>query len=86
MDNNMPRMGGVDATFEMRRWGYSGVIVAVSGDHSEAEFLRAGADAFLTKPLSASSLQAVIGRYFELGTDGSTQFKQTGRGRVGMSR
>jgi hypothetical protein len=48
----------------MRRWGYSGVIVAVSGDDNREDFLAAGADAFLLKPLDPSSLQAVIDRHF----------------------
>ena len=79
VDSNMPRMGGLDATFEMRRWGYSGIIVAVSGDDCEEEFLRAGADAFLTKPLKSSCLQVVIDRYFTAGTGGAPQYKQAGR-------
>ena len=79
MDNNMPLMGGVDATFEMRRWGYMGVIMAVSGDLNEAEFLAAGADAFLTKPLSASSLQVVVDQFFKVGAEGLTEFTQAWR-------
>ena len=71
IDSNMPRMGGLDATFEMRRWGYSGVIVAISGEDSEEQFLRAGANAFLFKPLDPRSLSGIIHQHFAVVAEGA---------------
>jgi len=57
MDNNMPRMGGPEAIMEMRRRGYKGVIVGVSGDvGATQEFLDAGADDALVKPVTQDGL------------------------------
>lgn len=63
MDNYMPNMNGIEATQEIRRMGYAGMIVAVTGsvlpDEVEA-FLRAGADRVMSKPLDMSALRAVL--------------------------
>ena len=79
MDNNMPLMTGADATFEMRRWGYKGVIVAVSGDINDEEFFDAGADAFLQKPLNQKRLDGIIGEHFTVGENGATYNKKQGQ-------
>lgn len=61
MDNNMPRMGGPEAIVEMRRRGYKGVILGVSGDVGiTQEFLAAGADDALVKPVTLDGLMGTI--------------------------
>ena len=86
IDSNMPRMGGLDATFEMRRWGYSGVIVAVSGEDSEEQFLRAGANAFLIKPLNSRSLSNIIDQHFAVVADGTGAGTSAGAAGVTYNR
>ena len=59
IDNHMPRMNGTTATQEMRRHGYAGVIVGITGDDdqsSKQEFLTAGANDCLVKPISHDGL------------------------------
>ncbi len=78
IDSSMPRMVGADATFEMRRWGYNGIIVAVSGDDNREEFIDAGADAFLQKPMHQKLLDAIIREHFAVADDGTTYNKTRG--------
>ena len=57
MDNNMPRMTGPVAVQEIRRRGYKGVILGVSGDaQSTEEFALAGANDTLVKPITKEGL------------------------------
>ena len=63
MDNQMPRMNGTTATQEMRRRGYAGVIIGITGDSDNAalqEFITAGANACLVKPISRDGLMAAL--------------------------
>ena len=60
MDNNMPKMSGIEATRELRKVGFVGPIIGISGDTSDNEFLRAGADALLTKPVSGAAVTKAI--------------------------
>jgi len=66
MDNTMPKMSGKDATLELRRAGFSSIVIGVTGNSMEDEldeFLKAGADMVFTKPLVSSALDALL-RYF----------------------
>eukprot|EP01041_Mallomonas_annulata_P014389 gene14389-30628_t len=63
MDNTMPNMTGVEATVEIRKLGYSNLIVGVTGNAMEDDvkaFLRAGADMIFTKPFKLEHLHALI--------------------------
>ena len=63
IDNHMPRMNGTTATQEMRRRGYAGVIIGITGDDDELtkqEFLTAGANGCLVKPISHDGLVACL--------------------------
>ena len=63
MDNNMPNMNGMEATMELRKIGYSGVIIGVTGDgraESIREFVDRGADDVLVKPITNDQLRACI--------------------------
>jgi CheY-like chemotaxis protein len=46
------RMCGPEAIIEMRRWGYRGLVVGLSGNADETQFLDAGADGFMLKPFN----------------------------------
>ena len=61
IDNNMPRMNGPAAIEEIRRRGFKGVILGISGDAmSTAEFALAGADGTLVKPITREELLSAI--------------------------
>lgn len=49
-DYRMPNMNGVEATKHLRLRFPASVIIGVSSDDRRADFLAAGADAFLLKP------------------------------------
>ena len=58
IDSNMPRMNGPDAVVEMRKIGYRGPIIGVSGGDNKSlkEFLDAGADDTMQKPAQSDKL------------------------------
>ena len=63
MDNQMPRMNGIEATVELRRCGYKGVIIGITGeddDETRQQFKSAGANDCLTKPVSHDTLVSAI--------------------------
>ena len=58
IDSNMPRMNGPEAVIEMRKIGFLGPIIGVSGgdEKSLKEFLDAGADDTMQKPAQSDHL------------------------------
>ena len=53
----------IEATVLIRKKGYTGCIVAVTGnamDTDVREFLAAGADAVVTKPMKMTKLDAIL--------------------------
>ena len=58
IDSNMPRMNGPDAIKEMRKIGFRGPIIGVSGGDEKTmqEFLKAGADNVMQKPVQSDML------------------------------
>ena len=58
IDSNMPRMNGPEAIEEMRKIGFSGLIIGVSGgdEKTMTEFLQAGADDVMQKPAQSDVL------------------------------
>jgi CheY-like chemotaxis protein len=65
MDNLMVPMGGLEATAELRRLGYSGLIIGATGNLLPEDiqlFLSAGADDVLGKPLSLADLESSVQR------------------------
>mmetsp|Transcript_18243 Transcript_18243/g.25041 ORF Transcript_18243/g.25041 Transcript_18243/m.25041 type:complete len:119 (+) Transcript_18243:241-597(+) len=54
MDNQMPVLGGIDATRKIREAGFLHLIVGVTGyslEEDVTEYLMAGADLILSKPM-----------------------------------
>ena len=47
----------------MRRWGYTGPIIGLSGDADIDAFLDAGANAALVKPINKAKMEEVLRRY-----------------------
>ena len=47
----------------MRRWGYTGPIIGLSGDTDVSAFLEAGANAALVKPIHKLQMEGVLRRY-----------------------
>jgi CheY-like chemotaxis protein len=63
LDSFMPNMGGIEACKQIRALGYSGLVLAISGNvipEDIQEFLAAGADHFIGKPFKLEQLQAVL--------------------------
>ena len=72
MDQSMPRKDGVTATRDIRALEVQGklsrkrtivALTAVVSAESETSFKAAGADAFLTKPLSLVQLQETLANH-----------------------
>jgi two-component system, sensor histidine kinase and response regulator len=63
MDVQMPKMNGKQAASWLRDNGWQGPIVAVSvfaSDRDHEEFLRAGCDDYLAKPVTEANLQDIL--------------------------
>eukprot|EP00597_Dinobryon_sp_UTEXLB2267_P005112 CAMPEP_0170071904 /NCGR_PEP_ID=MMETSP0019_2-20121128/9688_1 /TAXON_ID=98059 /ORGANISM="Dinobryon sp., Strain UTEXLB2267" /LENGTH=457 /DNA_ID=CAMNT_0010280633 /DNA_START=879 /DNA_END=2252 /DNA_ORIENTATION=+ len=63
MDNQMPAMNGVEATKRLRTGGYKNLIVGVTGNVLEDdvnEFLVAGANLVMFKPLKMAQLSTLL--------------------------
>jgi CheY-like chemotaxis protein len=71
MDNNMPNMGGVEATRVLRSGGYTGVIFGVTGDVVDddvATFMNSGATHVFPKPLDIKQLEERLAASTAAGT------------------
>jgi CheY-like chemotaxis protein len=73
MDQSMPIKDGITATKEIRELEAAGLITkrqtiiavtAAAGPESRAQFLEAGIDMFLAKPLSLVKLEQTLSHYF----------------------
>jgi len=65
MDNVMFKMDGMEATRCIRALGFSGQIIAVTGNVMKDDvdaFLKAGANYFLEKPLQRASIHEILQR------------------------
>ncbi len=63
MDLEMPIMNGVEATIELRKTGFDGPIVAVTGHDSPGlreRWIAAGCNKFITKPFKPDELVAAV--------------------------
>jgi len=63
MDMDLPVMNGFDATQELRKRGYTAIIVAVTGltqPNDKERCLAAGCDHYLAKPYSREDLQTLL--------------------------
>ena len=66
MDVRMPSMDGIQASKILRAEGYRGAIVALTADAFEDDrkaCLAVGMDDFLTKPLEAGALKAILSKW-----------------------
>ena len=69
MDMQMPVMGGLEATAELRKRGCSGTIIALTANTTPSDralCLRAGCDDFLAKPFDDKTLWAALETALEL--------------------
>lgn len=59
----MPKMTGKDATIQLRKFEYTGIIVGLTGNVLEEdleEFSKAGCDEVITKPLDVMELKRTL--------------------------
>ncbi len=69
MDMQMPVMDGIEATRKLRNLRYSSPIVALSANTSQLnreQFLAAGADDFMEKPINGMVFKETVERYAQL--------------------
>lgn len=73
MDQSMPRKDGITAIREIRELEAAGLlakrqtliaVTAAAGLESRKQFLEAGTDMFLSKPLSLVKLEQALSHYF----------------------
>ncbi|KAF8727525.1 hypothetical protein AX14_007338 [Amanita brunnescens Koide BX004] len=64
LDNQMPVLSGVSMVQQLRTMGRKDFVVGVTGNallSDQEEYLKAGADRVLTKPVTLSSVQDILG-------------------------
>jgi CheY-like chemotaxis protein len=69
LDINMPDMDGFTCCQELKRAGYGGLLIAVSGYGSEEDQRRSAAAGFahhLVKPIDLTELRSLLGSNHEL--------------------
>lgn len=65
MDDNMPNLSGSEAVEIVRKLGYKGLIIGITGDvdpSSVINFKKKGVDEVLSKPIDIENLKRVIGK------------------------
>jgi CheY-like chemotaxis protein/HPt (histidine-containing phosphotransfer) domain-containing protein len=70
MDCRMPVLDGYDATRELRASGFTGPIIALTANASEAErrqCLALGMNDYLTKPIDGDQLATALARWLAIG-------------------
>ena len=60
MDSIMPRMSGPEACREMRKYGYINPIIGITGLNDNTDFMEAGVDMVMQKPVNRKELNSAI--------------------------
>jgi CheY-like chemotaxis protein len=63
MDYSMPCMSGPEAVKSIRRLGYDGAVIGITGNANQTDqriFREAGTDSILWKPINAKMLEEAI--------------------------
>lgn len=63
LDNNMAHLNGMEAAKLIRKAGYQGIIIGVTGDvfvEQREEFIACGANTVMSKPLNTSEFHAFV--------------------------
>jgi len=66
MDHMMPKMDGIETTQKLRKFGYTGIIVALTANAiagNDEIFLQNGFDGFISKPIDVQHLNAVLNEH-----------------------
>ncbi|MBI1247480.1 response regulator [bacterium] len=63
MDMQMPKMNGIEAATHLRMNGYVGTILALSAGDKTDDFLAAGCDGYLTKPIDFENFIKRVAEY-----------------------
>ena len=70
MDNIMPVMNGIDATKILRKKGFSNIIIGITGnvmDDDIHNYLYAGADVVLSKPIHTEHIEMLLSTILKTG-------------------
>jgi len=69
-DVNMPKLSGIELAEELRQIGFSGPIVAITGDitKSKEDFEAAGFDKILEKPCRPAAILATLASFQLVGS------------------
>jgi CheY-like chemotaxis protein len=65
MDHLMPRMDGIEAERELRRFGYKGAIIALTASVTGSDdiFLNNGFDGVIPKPIDERRVEEVLAKF-----------------------
>jgi len=63
-DLNMPFINGIDLVIKARHLNSSLSIIGMSIEKREADFLMAGADYFISKPINLNNLKSILAEIF----------------------
>ena len=60
MDNQMPRLGGIEAIKQLRELSFKGFVIGATGNAEHSDFHREGVDIVLKKPFLRDQLKAAL--------------------------
>jgi CheY-like chemotaxis protein len=66
MDSSMPKMTGPEAAVARRGLGFLGAIIGLSGNIDPSEFVSAGADKVMIKPVSLVQLTECLSAVMDI--------------------
>ena len=78
MDRNMPEMSGIEAAVAIRKAGYKGPIIGVSGDIDNGDFVAAGATLVMEKPVPFDEMKKTIAKVMQASHETTNSINNSG--------